>query len=104
MIGAMAGPAICSKFQWVDLDLHTAESRLGDQTAPVAPEIYIRAYRWCSPPRIGYATMSPNLSIGRVQGVSFPSLDVSSHLIIIARIFRKNSPKVLRVESRPAAR
>ena len=27
----------------------------------------------CSPLRIGYATMSPNLSIGRVQGVSFPS-------------------------------
>ena len=33
----------------------------------------IPAYRWCSPPRIGYATTSPNLSIGPVQGVSFPS-------------------------------
>jgi hypothetical protein len=37
------------------------------------PKSRFRAYRWCSPPRIGYATMSPNLSIGRVQGVSFPS-------------------------------
>jgi len=27
----------------------------------------------CSPPRIGYATMSPNCSIGRLQGASFPS-------------------------------
>jgi transposase len=39
----------------------------------VASEIYIRAYRWCSPPRIGCATMPPNRSIGRVQGASFPS-------------------------------
>jgi hypothetical protein len=42
--------------------------------------------------------MSPNLSIGRVEGVSFPKRDVSSHLIITGRIFRKNSPKVLGVE------
>ncbi len=34
---------------------------------PVASEYYIRAYRWCSPPRIGCATMSPNRSIGRVH-------------------------------------
>jgi hypothetical protein len=33
----------------------------------------IRAYRWCSPPRIGCAIMSPNRSIGRVQGASLPS-------------------------------
>ena len=33
----------------------------------------IRAYRWCSPPRTGYATMSPNRSTGRLQGASFPS-------------------------------
>src|SRR6266550_1073307 len=33
----------------------------------------IRAYRWCSPPRIGCAMMSPNRSIGRVQGASLPS-------------------------------
>jgi hypothetical protein len=36
------------------------------------PKNQIRAYRWCSPPRIGWATMSPNRSIARVQGVSFP--------------------------------
>src|ERR1700730_12279414 len=30
----------------------------------------IRAYRWCSPPRIGCAIMSPNRWIGRVQGAS----------------------------------
>jgi hypothetical protein len=33
----------------------------------------ILAYRWCSPPRIGCAIMSPNRSIGRVQGASLPS-------------------------------
>jgi hypothetical protein len=37
------------------------------------PKSQIRAYRWCSPPRIGYATMFPNCSIGRLQGASFPS-------------------------------
>jgi hypothetical protein len=37
------------------------------------PKSQIRAYRWCSPPRIGWATMSPNRSIARVQGASFPS-------------------------------
>src|SRR5712671_5227271 len=37
------------------------------------PRTQIRAYRWCSPPRIGCAMMSPNRSIGRVQGVSLPS-------------------------------
>jgi hypothetical protein len=37
------------------------------------PRTQIRAYRWCSPPRIGRAIMSPNHSIGRVQGASFPS-------------------------------
>jgi tripartite-type tricarboxylate transporter receptor subunit TctC len=30
------------------------------------PRTQIRAYRWCSPPRIGCAMMSPNRSIGRV--------------------------------------
>src|SRR5262249_40872686 len=37
------------------------------------PKTEIRAYRWCSPPRIGCAMMSPNGSTGRVQGASFPS-------------------------------
>ena len=37
------------------------------------PKSQIRAYRWCSPPRIGCAIMSPNRSIGRLQGASFPS-------------------------------
>ncbi len=37
------------------------------------PRTQIRAYRWCSPPRIGSAIMSPNRSIGRVQGASLPS-------------------------------
>src|SRR5947209_5041176 len=37
------------------------------------PRTQIRAYRWCSPPRIGCAMMSPNRSIGRVQGASLPS-------------------------------
>src|SRR3989441_11654140 len=37
------------------------------------PRTQIRAYRWCSPPRIGCAIMSPNRSIGRVQGASLPS-------------------------------
>src|SRR5262249_14716914 len=32
------------------------------------PRTQIRAYRRCSPPRIGCAIMSPNRSIGRVQG------------------------------------
>ena len=30
------------------------------------PRTQIRAYRWCSPPRMGCAMMSPNRSIGRV--------------------------------------
>src|SRR5215471_21649999 len=34
------------------------------------PKTQIRAYRWCSPPRIGCAIMSPNRSTGRVQGAS----------------------------------
>jgi predicted RND superfamily exporter protein len=34
------------------------------------PKSQIRAYRWCSPPRIGCAIMSPNRSIGRLQGAS----------------------------------
>src|SRR5215467_8048268 len=37
------------------------------------PRTQIRAYRWCNPPRIGCAIMSPNRSIGRVQGASLPS-------------------------------
>src|SRR6516164_7817711 len=37
------------------------------------PRTQIRAYRWCSPPRIGCAIMSPNRSIGRVQGASLLS-------------------------------
>src|SRR5258706_3888886 len=37
------------------------------------PRTQIRAYRWCSPPRIGCAIMSPNRSIERVQGASLPS-------------------------------
>ena len=36
------------------------------------PKSQIRAYRWCSPPRIGWATMFPNRSIARVQGASLP--------------------------------
>jgi uncharacterized protein YjbJ (UPF0337 family) len=39
----------------------------------VASENYIRAYRWCSPPRIGCAMISPTSSTRRVQGASFPS-------------------------------
>jgi hypothetical protein len=34
------------------------------------PKSQIRAYRWCSPPRIGWATMFQNRSIARVQGAS----------------------------------
>ncbi len=41
--------------------------------------------------------MSPNRSIGRLQGASFPS-EMGPHLIIISGVFRKHSPKVLRVE------
>jgi hypothetical protein len=42
--------------------------------APLSlPRTQIRAYRWCNPPRNGCAIMSPNRSIGRVQGASFPS-------------------------------
>jgi hypothetical protein len=37
------------------------------------PKSQIRAYRWCSPPRIGCAIISPNRSIGRLQSASFPS-------------------------------
>src|SRR5262249_16179503 len=37
------------------------------------PRTQIRAYRWCSPPRIGCTIMSPNRSIRRVQGASLPS-------------------------------
>jgi hypothetical protein len=42
------------------------------------------------------STTSPNRSIGRVQGTSFSS--ETCHLIIIDRVFRKDSAKVLRVE------
>jgi hypothetical protein len=37
------------------------------------PRTQIRAYRWCSPPRMGCAIISPNRSIGRAQGASFRS-------------------------------
>src|SRR5262249_11929604 len=50
------------------------------------PKTQIRAYRWCSPPRTGCAIMSPNRSIGRLQG--------ASALIIVAGVFRKNAPKM----------
>ena len=42
--------------------------RLPDGLSVWLPRTQIRAYRWCSPPRIGCAIMSPNRSIGRVQG------------------------------------
>src|SRR5262249_9608017 len=45
----------------------------GDEKPLWLPRTQIRAYRWCSPPRIGCAIMSPNRSIGRVQGASLPS-------------------------------
>src|SRR5262249_39071024 len=44
----------------------------GSSSGPYAylwlPRTQIRAYRWCSPPRIGCAIMSPNRWIGRVRG------------------------------------
>jgi hypothetical protein len=49
----------------------TAQSLLSNSCGFRKPQI--RAYRWCSPPRIGCAIMSPNRSIGRVQGASLPS-------------------------------
>ena len=44
-----------------------AAREAGLKVVPVwLPRTQIRAYRWCSPPRIGCAMMSPNRSIGRV--------------------------------------
>jgi hypothetical protein len=37
------------------------------------PRTQIRAYRWCSRPRIGRAIMSPNRSIGRVRSATEPA-------------------------------
>jgi hypothetical protein len=48
--------------------------------------------------------MSPNRSIGRLQGVSLPKCNVGSHLIIIARVFRKDAPKVLSIEHQQMVR
>src|SRR5262245_961057 len=52
----------------------------------------------CSPPRIGWAIMSPNRSIGRVQGCVLAKRKVRPHLIIVAGVFRKNPAKVFCVE------
>ena len=40
-------------------------STVGRDTEVSLPKSQIRAYRWCSPPRIGCAIMSPTRSIGR---------------------------------------
>src|SRR5262249_1644573 len=66
--------------------MHPGQEGADETTAPPAPieensallilwlpRTQIRAYRWCSPPRIGCAIMSPNRSIGRVQDASLPS-------------------------------
>src|SRR5438132_11551784 len=52
-------------------------------------------YRWCSPPRIGYATMFPNCSIGPSAGRVLPERNMRPRLIVIGSVFRKDSSKVL---------
>jgi hypothetical protein len=47
--------------------------------------------------------MSPNRSTGRLQGASFPS-EVGPNLIVIGRVFREDSPKVLGVEHQQMVR
>src|SRR5262249_52390587 len=65
---------------------------------PVASEKpQIRAYRWCSPPRIGCAIMSPNRSIGLCRVRPCQATGASAP-IIVAGVFRKNAPKVIFVE------
>jgi hypothetical protein len=58
------------------------------------PKTQIRAYRWCSPPqdrvRDDVSERLDRACIGRI----FFERDVSSHLVIIAGVFRKNAPKV----------
>jgi hypothetical protein len=52
----------------------------------------------CSPLRIGYTNNVSEPLDRTCAGRVLPKRDVSSHLIITGRIFRKNSPKVLGVE------
>src|SRR5262249_15653474 len=51
----------------------TCDDNIGLISRLWLPRTQIRAYRWCNPPTIGCAIMSPNRSIGRVQGASLPS-------------------------------
>ena len=57
------------------------------------PITQIRAYRWCSPPRIGRAIMSPNRSIGRLQGASLPSERCVRTVIVANEILRCRVPR-----------
>jgi hypothetical protein len=53
--------------------LYPFESRTPSWLAEKAVSLLktqIRAYRWCNPPKIGSATMSPNRSTGRVLAAS----------------------------------
>src|SRR6266436_7683668 len=77
---------------WTDLTFSRRSQHCGFRK----PQI--RAYRWCSPPRIGCAIMSPNRSIGRVQGCVLAKRKGSPDLIIVAGVFRKNAPKVIFVQ------
>jgi hypothetical protein len=67
------------------------------------PKSQIRAYRWCSPPRIGCATMSPNRSIARVQGASpsheSPPIAPSVSTLKIFGKYRLNFPAIFSAES-----
>jgi hypothetical protein len=59
---------------------------------PVLSENHIRTYWWCSPARIGMATMAPDRWTARCKGASF--CKVRACLIVIRRISGKNLPQV----------
>jgi len=62
------------------------------------PKTQIRAYRWCNPPRIGCAIMSPSRSIGARAGRILSKRKMGSHLVVITGILRKDASKVRFVE------
>ena len=65
--------ALATLHEWVKTTgAEMNEARLRMTRILSLPKNQIRAYRWCNPPRTGWATMSPNRSIARVQGASFP--------------------------------
>jgi len=75
--GSLPPRCSCLKLQReIELDVGSPErelagQRLASARAPVLSENHIRTYWWCSPARIGMATMAPDRWTARCKGASF---------------------------------